>query len=181
LMRAQVDSLKTGRGLSDHSFQTMERLVTELEQSPLKGPIWQSTIAAAKDSLIVSVPGLIGKDNKGVENYSSFMQSFVPQYLAKQRAGTLEPNALDLKDPNSMISKAMAPFKRTQADRMADYVNGAGGVGSPSTEKPRTVGGVAVPAALGGVAALQYNPTTKQWRDSTSGTVYDSAGQPVAR
>ncbi len=178
LMKAQVDGK-----LSDHSFTTMERLVTELEQSPLKGPVWQATAAAAKDALVVNVPGLPGKDVVGTANYSSFMQSFIPQYLAKSRAGTLPPNALDVKDPNSMISQAIAPFKRTSAQRMSDYVSGAGGLGGSTAAPPpsRTVGDVPVPAPLGGIAALQYNKSTKQWRDSTSGIVYDSAGQPVAR
>lgn len=176
LMKAQ-----TAGKLSDHSFTAMERLVTELEQAPLKGPVWQATAAAVKDSLIVSVPGIPGKDTKGTENYSSFMQSFIPQYLAKSRAGTLPPNALDVKDPNSMISQAMAPFKRTPSQRMSDYVAGAGGLGGGPTAAARKVGDVPVPAALGGIAALQFNPTTKQWRDQTSGIIYDSAGQPVTR
>jgi hypothetical protein len=132
--------------LSDHSFQSMERLVTELETSPLKGPVWQATAAAAKDALIVSIPGAIGKDMKGTESYASFMQSFIPQYLAKSRAGTLEPNALDVKDPNSMISKAMAPFKRTAAQRMSDYVVSFGGLANvPEPPAPATPTPSAVP------------------------------------
>lgn len=124
LMKAQ-----TAGKISDHTFQSMERLVTELETAPLKGPVWQATSAAVKDALIVNVPGLPGKDSVGTTNYSTFMQTFIPEYLAKQRAGTAPPNALDLKDPTSMISQALAPFKRTQAERMSDYVNRAGGVG----------------------------------------------------
>jgi len=85
------------------------------------------------------VPGLPGKDSVGISNYSTFMQTFVPQYLAKQRAGTLPPNALDVKDPNSMISQAMAPFKRTQAQRMQDYVGAAGGIGATSPGKREDV------------------------------------------
>lgn len=159
LMKAQ-----TAGKLSDHDFSTMNRLVTELEQSPLKGPVWQSTVAAAKDALIVNVPGLPGKDNIGVANYATFMQSFVPQYIAKSRAGTLEPNALDVKDPNSMISKAMAPFKRTQAQRMSDFVQGAGGIGSPSEPVK--------PAAAPEMPRI----TTKAEYDKLSnGTVYISA------
>jgi hypothetical protein len=132
LMKAQ-----TAGKLSDHSFQSMERLVTELEKAPLQGPVWQSTAAAVKDALIVSVPGLPGKDNIGTANYATFMQTFLPDYIAKSRAGTLPPNALDVKDPNSMIGQAMAPFKRTSAQRMSDYVAGAGGLTAvPASEKP---------------------------------------------
>lgn len=35
------------------------------------------------------------------------------------------------------------------------------------------------PAALGGVAALQWNPTTQQFRDATSGQLYDRAGNVI--
>lgn len=123
LMRAQI----AGK-LSDHDFNSRERLVTELEQRPLKGPIWQDTMKAVESELVLNVPGIPGKDNVGLANYSKFIQSFVPDYLAKERSGTLPPNALDVKDPQSMISKAMAPFQRTQANRMQDYVAAAGGL-----------------------------------------------------
>lgn len=135
LMKAQTQGK-----LSDHTFQSMHRLVTELETSPLKGPVWETTLAAAKDKLILNVPGIPGRDDVGISNYSTFMQSFVPQYLAKQRAGTLEPNALDTKNPNSMISKAMEPFKRTPQQRMQDYISVMGGLGSKASapaEPPR--------------------------------------------
>lgn len=123
LMRAQVEGK-----LSKDDFTSMHRLVTTLNESPLKGEVWKDTLAAVKDKLIMSVPGLTGKDGVGIQNYAKFVQEFVPQYLAKSRAGSLEPNALDVKDPNSMISKAMAPYIRSPQDRMRDYVAAAGGV-----------------------------------------------------
>lgn len=166
--------------LSDHDFQTMHRLVTELETSPLKGPVWQTTAAAVKDSLIVSVPGLPGKDGIGLQNYSTFMQAFVPQYLAKSRAGTLPPNALDTRDPTSMISQAMAPFKRTAAQRMQDYTSMVGGIGG-SQQMTRMIGDVPVPAPLNGVAALQYNKSRQQFRDQTTGKVYNAKGEEVSQ
>jgi hypothetical protein len=177
LMKAQV----AGK-LSNHDFTSMERLVTELETAPLKGAVWQSTMAAVKDSLIVNVPGLAGKDSVGTSNYATFVQSFVPQYLAKERAGTLPPNALDVKDPNSMISQSMAPFKRTQAQRMSDYVNAAGGIGAVperTNQSTRMIGDVPVPAALNGIASLQYNKAKGLWRDQTSGKIYDAKGAEV--
>lgn len=179
LMKAQVQGK-----LSNQSFQSMERLVTELETSPLKGPVWSTTTAAVKDALIVSVPGIPGKDTVGTTNYATFMQTFIPQYLAKSRAGTLEPNALDVKDPTSMISKAMEPFKRSPQQRMQDYVSAAGGIGAKSESAPaapqatRMVGDVPVPKALGGIADLQFNKSTMQWRDRASGKIYDRTGTP---
>jgi hypothetical protein len=174
LMQAQI----AGK-ISDHDFTVMHRLVTELQTTPLTGPVWQTTAAAVKDALIVSVPGLPGKDSVGTSNYATFMQTFLPEYIAKSRAGTLPPNALDVKDPNSMISQSMAPFKRTQGQRMTDYVSAAGGIGAPAGEKPRMIGDTPVPAALAGIAALQFNKAKGQWRDQTTGTIYDAKGVEV--
>lgn len=174
LMQAQI----AGK-ISDHDFTVMHRLVTELQTTPLTGPVWQTTAAAVKDALIVSVPGLPGKDSVGTSNYATFMQTFLPAYIAKSRDGSLPSNALDVKDPASMISQAMAPFKRTQAQRMTDYVSAAGGLGAPAGEKPRMVGDTPVPAALAGIAALQFNKAKGQWRDQTTLKVYDAKGAEV--
>ena len=132
LMKARSDGK-----ISDHTFQAMHGLVQELEQAPLKGPIWQDTIGAVKGELILSNVGLPGKDITGEGNYAKWAQTFIPQYLAQSRAGTLPPNALDVKDPNSMISQSMAPFKRSVAQRAQDYLSVLGG-GAAATPKIAT-------------------------------------------
>jgi hypothetical protein len=181
LMRAQINGK-----LSKDDFASMSHMVKTLEESPMKGPIWKDTMDAVKSELVLNIPGLQGKDIVGIGNYAKFAQAFIPQYQAAVRAGTLPPNALDVKDPESMISKAMAPFKRSQADRLRDYTTAAGGInfgGDVPEPKPagggRMVSGVPVPPALGGVAALQYNPSKQLWRDTASGKVYDRAGKEV--
>lgn len=176
LMRARAKG-----ELSDHTFTMMHGMVKEMEESPLKGPIYQDAMTAAKERLGTGVM------MDGHQRYLSFVQTFLPEYLRQQRAGTLPADALDMKNPNSLISKSLQSFQPTPQEllkaHMLKNLQGAAtgdlpGFGSP---EPRKVGDVPVPAALGGVAALQYNPTKKQWRDQASGTVYDSAGQPVAR
>lgn len=107
--------------ISDQTFKEMHGLVTELENGPLKGPIWQDMVAAVKGNMILNNQGLPGRDITGEANYAKWAQTFIPQYLAMSRAGTLPPNALDPKDPNSMLSQSMAPFKRTIAQRASDY------------------------------------------------------------
>lgn len=178
ILRAAVE-----KKLSPHTQTTLLQLEKSLAESPLKGPIWQDTMAAAKDQLVVNVPGIPGKDNVGISNFAKFAQMFIPDYLAKKRSGTLPPNALDVNDPQSMISQAMAPFKRTQSQRLSDFIAGAGGL-SPSTVAPsggRRIGDVPVPAMLNGIAALQYNKQTGQWRDQVSGKIYDREGNEVGR
>lgn len=73
-----------------------------------------------------------------------------------------------------MISQAMAPFKRTSAQRMQDYVSSIGGIGG------QKVDGQEVPPALKGIAALQYNPAKKMWRDQSTGTIYNAQGEVVS-
>jgi hypothetical protein len=139
LMKARAEGK-----LSDHSFQALHGLVTELEQAPLKGPIWTDTIGAVKGELILSGVGLPGKDIPGESNYAKWAQTFIPQYLAKSRSGTLPPNALDVKDPTSLISQSMAPFKRSVAQRAQDYLSTLNGTGAPA---PRNDPMPAVPPA----------------------------------
>lgn len=137
LMKARADGK-----ISDQTFQQMHGLVTELEQAPLKDPVWQDTVGAVKGELILSNVGLPGKDIPGEANYAKWAQTFIPQYLSMKRAGTLPPNALDVKDPNSMISQSMAPFKRTVTQRANDYISALGGIttGAPAapTQKVST-------------------------------------------
>jgi hypothetical protein len=143
LMRANVNGQ-----LNHNDFNAMHQMVKTLEQEPLKGPIWHDTMEAVKADLMVSGINLPGKDVAGIKNYASFAQTFVQQYLAAARQpGGVPPNALDLKDPQSMISKAMAPFKRTVAQKMQDYMAGIGGApGAPGnlTAPGTTITGVKV-------------------------------------
>lgn len=176
-----VDILKAAAAnkLDSHATSTLIALHKALDESPLKGPVYHDTMNAVKSELIVSVPSIPGKDTIGIQNYAKFVQTFVPDYLSKQRNGALPPNALDVKDPASMISQAMAPYKRTQSQRMADYISIAGGITAPTASSTRKVGDVPVPPLLNGIAALQYNKTTGQFRDQTSGKIYDRAGNEV--
>lgn len=178
LMKARADGK-----ITDHTFQAYHGLVQELEQTPLKGPVWHDTIEAVKSELVLSNVGLPGKDITGEGNYAKWAQTFIPQYLAKSRAGTLEPNALDMKDPNSFISKSMGQFKRSIEQRTQDYLSTLSGApeGTPGVTPTRKVGDVPVPAALGGIASLQYNKAKGQWRDQTSGKIYDAKGAEVVQ
>lgn len=175
LMHAQTQGK-----LSDHTFQQLERNVKELEETPLKGPIYQDTMKAVHSALVLTGVGIAGKDDVGEKKYASFVQSFIPQYLSKYRSGTLEPDALNMDNPDSMISKAMQPFKRSVTDRINDYVSTLGGptVTTTGGVTSRLYGGVPAPVSLGGIAALQRNPTTGEWRDQSTGKLYNKDGSP---
>jgi ribosomal protein L9 len=171
LMKARADGK-----ISDHTFMVRKELVEQLEQAPLKGLVWQNTISAVKDRLIMSGGLLEKKDSVGSANYAAFISDFIPRYQSMSRAGTLPPNALDLKDPKSMISQSLEPYKRSLTDRMMDAVERNGGIGSSAT--PGALATTpAPPPSLGNIPDLRYHPETKQFSDPTSGAVYDSAGK----
>jgi hypothetical protein len=92
LMRARAKGQ-----ISDHTFTAYHSMVKELEETPLKGPIYQDTMKAAHSALVLTGVGIPGKDDVGEKNYASFVQSFIPQYLAKSRAGSLEPKAANFR------------------------------------------------------------------------------------
>jgi hypothetical protein len=131
LMKAQINGK-----LSNQDFASMERLVTTLEQQPLGSEPFKETMKAAEGTLTYAMPGMPGKDPTGLTNYSRFVQSFLPQYLQQTRAGTLPPNALDLSDPNSLISKSIAPYKRTPAQMLADRIKEVQILGNDSAATP---------------------------------------------
>jgi len=127
LMKARAE----GR-ISDHTFQAYHGLVQELQQTPLKGPVWQSVTTAVKEQLIRT--DITTGDKIGADKYAGFMQDFLPQYLAKSRSGTLPPNALDLNDPKSMISQSLQPYKISMQDRL--HAQPAAAAPPPAEEKP---------------------------------------------
>ena len=56
--------------------------------------------------------------------YAAFMQDFLQQYQQQKAAGTLPPDALSLRNPNSLISKTMESYKSP----LANAISGNGGV-----------------------------------------------------
>lgn len=112
-----VDILRaaTENKLDQHATSTLLQLHKALEDTPLKGPIYHDTMEAVK--------GTLGTDPIGHEAYGKFVQSFIPDYIRQMRAGTLPPNALDTRDPNSLISKAMAPYRRDPSQMFADRIS----------------------------------------------------------
>lgn len=107
-----VDILKaSAQGKIDaHDTAALLHLQKALEEAPLKGPIYHDTMAAVK--------GALGDSEKGHLNYANFIQTFVPEYIRQKRAGTLPPNALDLRNPESLISKSLEPWRLTPQEKL---------------------------------------------------------------
>lgn len=167
--------------LDAHATSNLLALRKSLDDAPIKDPVFNSTFGAAK--------AVIEQSLDGQENFGKFAFSFMTAYRDASRSGTLKPGDLDMSKPDSLISKQMEQFKPSVADRTQYFLfknvgmNPANldlsGIGGKPAASARKIGDVSVPAALNGVASLQYNKATKQWRDQTTGAIYDSAGAPV--
>lgn len=168
----QIDILgaEARHDLDGHDATTLRQMVTQLEETPLRGPVWQDTIKAVQGELMLSIPGIPGKDAVGEANFAKFMQTFVPEYLRQNRAGTLPPDALDVTNPDSLISKAMAPFRRTPAQRMRDYTSALGGLGLETPPAPGATPRPATPPAT-----PPRVTTTEQFNALPSGGIYIGA------
>lgn len=104
----------TGK-LDRYDAQNLLKLQKEVEDRPLTGAVWRDTIDAVK--------GMLGTDPIGHGKFGQFVSAFIPEYQKMARAGTLPPDALDLRNPDSMISKALAPYRRDAAQMFMDRVS----------------------------------------------------------
>ena len=118
-----ADVIKSQSSLSDGDMKRLTESVKMLQSEVFSGPEWKDTMDAVKGRLTYAMAGIPGKDPKGLENYARFVQTFIPQYLQQKNAGTLPPDALDVTNSKSMISKAMAPFKRSAAQLLHDRID----------------------------------------------------------
>jgi hypothetical protein len=176
LQRAQVEGK-----ISARDYAGLHQLWSTLQETPLKHDGFKETMDAAKAALTYTMPGLPGKDPKGLSNYSAFVQQFVPEYLRQKTAGTLPANALDLNDPKSLISQAVAPYKRNPKQLIQDRVQELQGLNMTSSEPagPAQV----IPQVPGQPTFIppqnwQWSPGRQQYRD-TNGKLYDAAGKAV--
>lgn len=128
VLRAEIDGK-----LSNRDAMIMKQMLASNEKGAFTDPVFAGVMASAKTQIEESIDGH--------ERYGKFFYSFARDYQTKLAAGTLEPNALDPNDPNSMISKAMGPFKPTPAEKMQYHMlKSVGGlpegVTLPGTPKP---------------------------------------------
>lgn len=120
LMKAQVDSVKSRQGLSNETFKIMEQSVDARDKMPAD-PVFKFAMDGTKEMIEGRTPG---EKSLQVGKYAAFQQQFFGEYQRQRAAGTLPPNALNLSDPNSLISKMMEPYKSP----LAAAIGGNGGI-----------------------------------------------------
>lgn len=142
--------------LSTRTGGIFRQMTDEMGPHLLHDPLVHSAVTAASERVGV---GLVGD---GHERYANFMQAFWPQYLAQKNAGTLKPNALDLKDETSLIRQSLKAYEPPQADRMMMHMLKSLGVNNIDQVTKSTA-----PAA---VKAITLPPIEKR----VKGSLYDT-------
>jgi hypothetical protein len=100
--------------LTPRTFRQLEAIQKEVESGHLHEPGWKAVMQDSR--------AILGTDPIGAEKHGEWAPGFMNSYLTAKRAGTLEPNALNLRDPNSMISKSLEQYKRTPQQMMIDRI-----------------------------------------------------------
>lgn len=126
VLRAEADGK-----LSHSDGAPIREMVKSLQSDPIKNPIWKDTQQAVKDYFTGHGTQ---EDPMGSMQFAHFMQVFLPEYQREQREGKLQPNALDLRDPTSLIRRAMAPSNMSLTDEMKRLHTGVA-TGTPSAAR----------------------------------------------
>jgi hypothetical protein len=154
---SEIDILKAAADdkLSSHTTMKLHALQKAVSENALSGPQWRDVMD--------SVKGELGTDPIGHGKFGQFSNEFIPEYVKQKRAGTLPLNALDTRDPKSMISLAMAPYRRSGMQMLMDKASHGmlpGVEWSPSTAAPNRV--LAPPTKVMTPAdAAKLNPGTR--------------------
>ena len=117
---AKAEIAKT---VTPQTASQLKQLATDLRN--INDPVLTKTMEAAKAIISPSMGAGGQMDPKG---YQQFYYDFIHnQYLPAKVAGTLPPDALDMKNPESMISKAINAAQPS----LPTVVQANGGVGAP--------------------------------------------------
>jgi hypothetical protein len=122
-----TDIIQNEDHLGDHAMHRLTETYNLLKNEDLNDPVFKQTMAGAKEMIEQKVGGV----NLAAGKYAAFVQTFLPQYMAQKRAGTLPPNALDMNDPKSLISQSMQQYLGPLSKSLNNQVKANGGVGAP--------------------------------------------------
>jgi hypothetical protein len=144
---------------------TLMREMIDQRDGGRQDPVFQAVIGAAKER--------VGESTivDGHERFATFMMSFWPQYERARAAGNLPLNALDLKDPKSMISQAIKQYEPSPAEKMQGHILKSMGASN--------AGGSFSLGASSPAAATPRVTTQEEYDKLAPGTIYISTnGQP---
>lgn len=133
VMRAEAD-----KKMSSADASLRMKIIDQRDKLPTD-PQFKFAMDGAKQLIDGRTPG---ERSMQAGKYATFMQEFLPEYQRQKAAGTLPPNALSLRDPNSLLSKSMEAYKSP----LAAAISGNGGIGA-TPAPPRNDAMPVIPAA----------------------------------
>src|SRR6266567_766931 len=161
--------------LSTKTGSILRQWVDADERGITRDKVFKDTLHGARQ--------LIGTDPVGAGRYASFLEDFLPKYQTLKREGKLPDNALNLRDPESLISKSMQQYQRPPAQIMIDHqmrgesINltapGTTITGTQTTNIP------AVPDTLRTNPNIAWSPSKGRWYDQSTRKAYDTNGKPL--
>lgn len=124
----EVDILRAAADehLSPHTTTVFRELSKALTDQPIKNPQFKNSLAGVKAEL--------GSGDLGTSNYHKFFEEFVPMVQKLEREGKLPPNAMSLKDPNSLLNKTLDNYRLTPNQKMMDHITKNLGIGVNPSE-----------------------------------------------
>jgi hypothetical protein len=161
ILKAEVD-----KKITPSTGNAMREMTNEIESGPIKDPIYRSTMENAAKKL--------GGDTVGKQRAADFAMQFLTQYLQAGRNGTRQADALNLNDPNSMISKLLAPYMRTPTQMMMDSYAHGDTTDLNLTGPGKSITGI---STFSPPPSWQYSASRKQFRDPATGKNYGLDGK----
>lgn len=180
--KVDIRSAEADGQLKPMTARRLEGLWDTFNELPKGDVVLNSKLEAVKAGFEKS-PIKEMTDPYGGEDYANFLDAFSREYLKKVRDGTLQPGDLDLKNPNSMISKAKADAAPPPGVKWQRIQNSMGG-GSMMPGGGSIVGGSAEPrpgTEFTHPADWQQSPSTGQWLDPKTGDVWSKSGGLIRR
>jgi len=91
--------------ISHQDGQPLLAMIGKIQEQGMRGPNFTAAMTAAQEKLGVAVMP------DGHTRFSNFTNDFVDAYQREIRAGKNPTDLLNTKDPNSLISKSLAPYQ----------------------------------------------------------------------
>lgn len=124
----QSDLLRAHDKLSNSTYDRLDKLIRQRDAMPTT-PQFKFATEQAKAQIEGGSPV---EKLHAAGKFAAFMQDFMTRYQRLSNAGTLQPNALDLNDPQSLISQTLSQYKST----LGQTIQNNGGVGAPAPKAP---------------------------------------------
>jgi hypothetical protein len=132
-VKIAVQKAEIAKGITPQTSAHMQQLATDMRN--INDPLVKNALKIAEEKINPKFGGI----QVNPDGYAAFYYNFIHNtYLPAKVAGTLAPNALDVSDPKSMISQAIAAVPTGPGGTLAPTISANGGIGAkpPASKAP---------------------------------------------